>query len=75
MRFKGLLCPKGHGVGNITYRHEKETAEEGKRNFERKLIDDIYFCMECRKFYKLSLIECDFIPKTPEGKPDERVSS
>ena len=61
-----MLCPEGHQIGNITFK--SETGEsDSKRKLVRKIIDDVFYCVVCKKFYKMIFVECDFIPKSPRN--------
>lgn len=66
---KRFPCPEGHPLGNITYKMEIKDDDNrtNKRSLVRKMIDDVFYCQACKKFYKLLVVEAEFTPKTKEA--------
>lgn len=63
MKLLNLKCTQGHPIGNITFKSESG-PDRDNRKYVRKIIDDVFYCQTCKKFYKMVLSECDFIPRS-----------
>lgn len=64
---KLLVCPDGHKLGNITYKTEVK-RDDNSRSIVRKIVDEVFYCQSCNKFFKCLFVEAEFMPKTKEAE-------